>query len=368
MIDYIEIKGFKSIKELKLEMKPINILIGSNGAGKSNFISFFKLINAIFNQRLQRYVVKEGADNILYYGRKTTDLLEAKMIFTNDNEYNNSYRFGLSPNEEGGLYLDYEGSGHQVLRDNNSSNYFHNHYLLESKFAIDSKYPRNVYLQNYIVSLQIFHFHDTSPTSALRKESDISDNLYLKKDGQNLASYLYWLKTMHFKIFRRIEKAIKSIAPYIDKLILEPNKLNNQKVELRWVDINDQDSTFSAYQLSDGTIRFIALATLLMQPSPPAVVIIDEPELGLHPFAIGKLSGIIHSAASKSQIIIATQSPGLINNFKPEDVIVIDRSESERQTTFNRLESENLSTWLNEYSLGDLWEKNILNAAQPYQK
>lgn len=368
MIDYIEIKGYKSVKNLELEMKPINILIGSNGVGKSNFVSFFKLINAVFNLRLQKYIKEEGADNILYFGRKTTEIMTAKMLFSEDGgRNNNSYNFGLSQTKEGGLYIDYEGSGYNVSKDNDSSNYFYNNNLFESEYATAS-HKRHRILQSYISSLQVFHFHDTSSTSFLRKKCDINDNQYLKQDGRNLPAFLYLLKVKHPIIFTRVERAIQSIAPYIDKFILEPSRLDINEIALRWIDKGDTESNFSAYQLSDGTLRFIALAALLMQPSPPSVIIIDEPELGLHPFAIGKLASMIQAASSKSQIIVATQSPGLISKFKPEDIVVIDRSIEENQTVFNRLNSDDLNVWLEKFTLGDLWERNIINSGQPFIK
>lgn len=367
MIQYLEIKGFKSFKNLELELKPINILIGSNGVGKSNFISFFKLINAIFNERLQQHLLEEKADNLLYFGRKRTENLFAKLIFDSGKNNNNAYYFNLIQTKSGGLFIEREASGFNVKKDDNVLNYYTNTNLEESNIQKNGSF-RNAYLSEHLKNLQVFHFHDTSSTSYLRKESDINDNLYLKQDGRNLAAFLYLLKSNHVKIFNRIEKSIQSIAPYIQKLILEPNRLNEREIELRWIDKGDADSNFSAYQLSDGTLRFIALATLLMQPTPPSVIIIDEPELGLHPFAIGVLSGLIQAASYKSQIIIATQSPGLISHFSPEDIIVIDKSEKENQTIASRLQSENLGLWLNEFSLGDLWERNIINSAQPFIK
>jgi predicted ATPase len=237
--------------------------------------------------------------------------------------------------------------------------------IQESKFAFEE---RHLLLQKFISTLQVFHFHDTSATSLLRRECDVNDNLYLKQDGRNLPAFLYLLKVKHPKVYNRIIKTIQSIAPYIADFILEPNRLNEKEIELRWIDKGDPESNFSAYQLSDGTLRFIALATLLMQPEPPEVIIIDEPELGLHPFAIGKLAGMIQAASGKSQIIAATKSPGLISHFSPTDVIVIDRSEEQQQTVFNRLNADRLNIWLQEYSLGDLWERNIINAAQPFKK
>lgn len=369
MINYIKIEGFKSIKKMELAMRPINILIGSNGAGKSNFISFFKLISAIFNSNFQKYVMEEKVDNILYFGRKQTERMLGKLIFTEDGKYNNAYNFSLVPTKEGGMYIEHEGTGYNVFTDDDAHNYLYEKNIQESIYAKDSS-KRNQYLRAYISSLQVFHFHDTSPTSFLRRECDMNDNLYLKQDGRNLPAYLYLLKENHPKIYTRILKTIQSIAPYIKDFILEPRKLKGtqSEIELRWIDKGDPDSNFSAYQLSDGTLRFIALAVLLMQPNPPAIIIIDEPELGLHPFAIGKLAGMIQIASSKAQIIVATQSPGLISNFSPEDVIVMDKNEVENQTVFNRLDSGALQSWLNDYTLGDLWERNIINSAQPFAK
>jgi predicted ATPase len=367
MIDYLEIKGYKSIKNLELEMKPINILIGSNGVGKSNFVSFFKLINAIFNLRLQKFVQEEKADNLLYFGRKTTENLFGKLIFNSGNNNNNAYYFNLIQTKEGGLFFDKEGSGYNVGRDNATTNYYVNYNLEESGISKNGSY-RNNYLSNHLKNIQVFHFHDTSTTSFLRRECDINDNQYLKQDGRNLPAFLYLLKVNHPKIYIRIEKTIQTVAPYIEKFILEPSRLDENEIALRWVDKGDTESNFSAYQLSDGTLRFIALATLLMQPTPPSVIIIDEPELGLHPFAIGKLAGMIKSTSNKSQIIVATQSPGLISKFEPEDVIVMDRSVEENQTVFSRLNSDDLNVWFEKFTLGDLWEQNIINSGQPFIK
>jgi len=214
----------------------------------------------------------------------------------------------------------------------------------------------------------VFHFHDTSSTSYLRRSCDINDNRFLRQDGRNLPAFLYYLQVKEPIIFKRIVKVIQSVASYIDRFILEPGIINEREIELRWVDKGDLSSNFSAYQLSDGTLRFIALTTLLMQPNPPQVIIIDEPELGLHPFAINKLAAMILSASSKAQIIIATQSPGLLNHFAPEDILVMDKSISENQTVFNRLDPVKLNIWLEDFTMGDLWERNIFDAAQPFNK
>lgn len=255
MIEYIEIKGFKSIKEAKIDLRQINILIGANGVGKSNFVSFFKLIGAIFNQRLQRYVIEEKADNVLFFGRKTTEELFGKLIFRNDNQNNNGYHFTLAQTKEGGLFIAQEASGYKVEKDNDQKGY--NFYIdrEESVCAVSDAF-RNKFLREYIQNQQVFHFHDTSSTSYLRRVCDINDNRFLRQDGRNLPAFLYYLQVKEPVIFKRIVKIIQSVAPYIDRLILEPGVINEKEIELRWVDKGDLSSEFSAYQLSDGTLRF----------------------------------------------------------------------------------------------------------------
>lgn len=128
-------------------------------------------------------------------------------------------------------------------------------------------------------------------------------------------------------------------------------------ISLEWEE-KDSDMYLDATNLSDGTLRFIALATLLLQPNLPHTIIIDEPELGLHPAAINKLGALIKRASAKNQLIIATQSIELINNFSIDDLIIVERNNN--QSTFSRLNEEDFSNWREEYSVGELWEKNVI--------
>ncbi len=367
MIDFIKISGYKSIKQMELELAPINVLIGANGSGKSNLISFFKMVHALFNKRLQRFVIEEKADNLLCFGRKNTEKMYGKLIFSNERENNNAFWFRLAQTKTGGLFIEEEGSGYNVSKDNDYQNYYTHSNIEESKIP-DSNLLQDKYLKNDLSNIQIYHFHDTSATSLLRKECDVNDNNYLKTDGRNLPAFLYLLKKEHPLIFKRIEKTIKSVSPYIDQFILEPSKLNNKEIELRWVDKGDLNSNFSAYHLSDGTLRFIALATVLLQPEPPSVIVIDEPELGLHPQAIIKLAALIKMASSKTQMIISTQSVNLVDCFMPENVITVDKDAKENQSVFRHLDAHNLKVWLEDHTMGELWERNIINSAQPFTK
>lgn len=360
MINYIEIKNFKSINNLKIDMKSINILIGANGVGKSNFIGFLKLINALYEESLQNYFVKNDIDSVFYFGRKKSDYIYGKLFFDNIN----SYFFKLDSDNSSSAYIAEEGFGYNADIDNDVHNYFRNANLKESKLKT-KVLARMDYIRKHLRNLQIFHFHDTSSNSPLRKESDVEDNQYLKYDGRNLAAYLYFLKEKEPISYKRILMSISSIAPFIKDFILEPNKLNPNKISLRWKNIYDEESNFNANQFSDGTLRFIALATLLLQPEPPKVIVIDEPELGLHPFAINKLSGLIKSCSSESQIIISTQSSGLISNFSPDDILVMESDNNEKQSKIFRLKNDDFTNWLETYTLGDIWEQNKMNFGQP---
>lgn len=367
MVEYIKIEGFKSIKHLELELKPINVFIGSNGAGKSNFISFFRLLHAIFNLRLQRFVIEEKADNLLHFGRKFTEQIYGKLIFSRDNKYNNAYWFRLAQDSSGGLFIENDASGYQIERTNDEIGY--RIYANSEESVIPrSIATRDSYLRYYLSNIQIYHFHDTSATSLLRRGCEVRDNSVLRSDGRNLPAFLYLMKVKHPKKFMRLFKIIQSVAPYIDEFILEPDSLTETEIELRWKEKSDAESNFSAYQFSDGTLRFIALATVLMQPNPPEVIVIDEPELGLHPQAILKLAALIEATSASTQLIISTQSVNLVNCFKPDDIITVDRSIEQEQSIFNRLSGDSLHLWLQDHTLGDLWERNVFNSAQPFSK
>lgn len=351
MLQNIKIEGYKSIMSLNLKLNSINILIGSNGVGKSNFISFFKLVNNIYEQRLQQYSLKSGVDSLLYYGRKNTKEISGYLDFGN-----NAYSFSLMPSDDGTLFISREDS---ILPNSTVYNpTFYNENIKESLIK-DSNTIRDGFLREHLESYKIYHFHDTSASAALRSRTNLNDNRVLREDGGNLPAYLYYLKERYPKNFKRIERTIQSVVPFFEKFTLKPLLLDEEKILLEWTEKEHPDIYFNANHLSDGSLRFIALTTLLMQPNLPKVIIIDEPELGLHPTAINKLAGMIKSAAEKNcQIIISTQSVTLLNNFEAKDVVTVDKEDN--QSVFMRLDKKVLNNWMNDYSLGELWTKSVI--------
>lgn len=363
-INRIHIKNFKSIRDSgEIKIEPINILIGANGVGKSNFISFFKMLNSISKKRLVDYVADNGYENnLLYFGRKKSKSLEGSIVFNPEGKNtNNRYDFKLVPKKQAvGFYFERDEGGYNYFANGFNENW--NFQDLggkgkEESGIFDNGMERAIFLREFFDSFNIFHFHDTSSSSSLKQQNKTLDYKYFKSDGSNLAAFLYRIKETHPKHFKMIEYTVRSVAPFFERFDLAPDSKNPDVIFLSWLE-KGSDEYFNAHHLSDGTLRFIALSTLLLQPELPSTIILDEPELGLHPFAISKLAGMIKKASVQSQVIIATQSVNLVNEFSANDIIVADREE--KQTVFKRQSEESLKNWLDEYSLGELWEKNVI--------
>ncbi len=357
----VEIENFKSIRKAHVELNPINILIGANGVGKSNFIGFFKLLYNIRRQKLQNAIAFNRVDNVLYFGRKVSESLKGSIIFkNNEDKITNKYEFELIPDQRNSLIFKNEKGCFNRSRAHNIDWYCDQYGGREESFIFQVsplQYGVEGYLKKYFSEFNIYHFHDTSRSSTFKQANKIKDNRWLREDGSNLAAFLYKLQQTNAGSFKVIEKTIQSIALFFDRFDLAPDGINPELIDLVWLE-KGSDQYFNAYNLSDGTLRMIALTTLLLQPELPKTMIIDEPELGLHPFAINKLAALIKSASEKSQLIVSTQSVGLLDNFMPEDVLVVERKD--KQTVFHRLNELDLKDWLEDYSLGELWEKNVI--------
>ena len=360
MIEQVIISNYKSIRGLELPLQKLNILIGSNGVGKSNLISFFELSKAIIEQRFGSYTLEKGGiDNLLYRSRKESDCIKGLLDFDNTN----AFFFELRPSQSNKGYIeisgDYFNYNYSKTKDYTLWNRTKWDSAVEESCLLDNPQWRAGYIRKHFKSFTVYHFHDTSSRSPMRGECNINDNESLRDNGSNLAAYLYRLQQLDEKAFKLIEGVVRSIAPYFKRFNLRPMPTNPNKITLEWEE-NETDMYLNGYSFSDGTLRFIALATLLLQTNAPQVIIIDEPELGLHPAAINKFAEMIKRASIKSQIILSTQSANLVNCFEPENVIVVDRKGG--QSTFKRLKKEELTVWIDEYeySLSDVWEKNII--------
>lgn len=359
-LEHLSIYGFKSIRKLEnFELRPLNILIGANGAGKSNLLSLFEMLSALSLRRLQLFVKNEGGpDALLFGGRKLTSMLEVALSFEN-NRYR--YEFSLEPTADSvafsGEKLSTGISGSMWPGGNSES-------LMLNTFA-HAFHPRYGEFTSYVLPnmkrWHVFHFQDMGDTARVRNQSDVRDNLRLRPDAGNLGPFLRHLREHHPDHYRRIRDVVRLSAPFFKDFVYRRNQNLGDSMDLEWYEaLGDPDTAFGPRQFSDGTLRFICLATLLNQPENlrPNLILIDEPELGLHPFALTLLAEMIQQTADLQQVIISTQSAELVNHFKPEDIVVVDRKDEE--SIFRRLDSEPLASWLEDYALGELWKMNVL--------
>jgi predicted ATPase len=321
--------GYKSIRELRdFPLNNLNVLIGANGAGKSNFIGFFRLLAEIVGQNLQFYVQKQGGpDALLHFGRNVTDALAAEVYYDGK-----AYGFGLEPTNDNRLIF-------LAKYANTNSSLQENYYKSGHDESVLKTTP-NPYGQQVVASIsnwRIYHFHDTGERAKVKQRHAVNDTLRLKSDAANLAAYLRMLYNGYPSHYQRIVDTIRLVAPFFGDFVQRPG--TPEYIELEWTQKGQQDTPFKAHVLSDGTLRFICLATLLLQPEEllPDTILIDEPELGLHPYAISILADIFKQVAETKQLIVSTQSVELVNELSPEDVIVVEQEND--ASVFKRLSS-----------------------------
>lgn len=372
-VDSITVEGLTSMESVEVRLGDVNILVGANGAGKSNFIAGLELLGRLLDRELGLYVgMVGGASALLHGGPKRTrhirlqlqsgaEWYEAELVRASGDVF----VFGgerlcllehpsTGTGEVGGI--DFGSGGRE--------SYVAEEFVDDDPPLIYKEDPSlspdpPVYDASAMLSLlygvRVFHFHDTSRSAPVKQFGSAADNEELHPDAGNLAAFLKRIKDDNPATYRRIVRHVQQVAPFLRDFVLRPE--NNDQIRLRWRQ-EGTDQTFPADALSDGTLRYICLTTLLNQPNPPGLIVIDEPELGLHPFAIVQLADMLRSVGTNGQVLVATQSVTLVNQFSVDDVIVAQRVEGASE--FIRPNAEALSVWLDDYALGDLWEKNLL--------
>ena len=360
-IDKLTIKGFKTLQDVELELGKLNVLIGPNGAGKSNFVSYFRMLREMADESFQIWVAKRGgASRILTFGANQTTQLSSR-IEIGDSFY--EFTLELADDErfvfkrENALVVDGEARHEHV----SGGGHIESHFL--------SDYPSHTYptvakFCSAIAGAGAFHLNDTSDTAAAKYNRGLHDNRLLRGQGENLAAILYKLKHFHSMRYEEILDIVRLALPFFGDFILEPIEIgpDESTIQLMWRQ-NDRDYPFLPSHLSDGSLRFICLVTALLQPDPPSTIIIDEPELGLHPYAISLLGALIHKFTEQTQFILATQSVSLIDQFSIDDFIVVELENG--VSVFRRKIEDDFKLWLEDYSVGELWEKNVLGGRLP---
>jgi predicted ATPase len=352
----IKLKGFKSIKNIDLKMNPINILIGANGAGKSNLISLFTFLRYLSEGKLQTYTERQGyANTFFHFGSKNTPKIIIDIDIGN-NGYHVEFVHGETNDT---LVFDTE----YCTVSSSSRKWQIKGQLGESGLLpgseSDSDYVRK-YTREYMEKCRVYHFHDTSPTAGFKQAQKLHSGVILNSDASNLAPVLLYFRDHYQSCYQEIVSTIQTVAPFFHDFYFEPRgEKGDESLLLRWIH-RDHETPFSANQLSDGTARFICMATLFLQPEwhRPSTIVLDEPELGLHPAALNVLAEMVKVASKNNQVICSTQSVAFANQFDPEDFIVVDQEKG--VSTFKRPDRETLEHWLKDYGMGDIWTKNLI--------
>jgi len=363
----LEFHGFKSVdgEGQSIEFGPVTVLLGANGAGKSNLISFLRMVNYMTSGGLQNYVADQGfADSLLYFGAKSTTEISARLQFE-DEAAKDEYAFTLRRDATNRLFFQdetvtFHAAGRQSPLVRQLGGGSKESQLTECAKAGDKTYR---VVLSLLSACRVFQFHDTSATAKIRTEGYTDDARYLRSDGGNLAAFLRGLKKRPDgeKYYDRIVRHISQMVPQFGDFDLQTLPDNDKYVRLNWRE-EGSEHLFGPHQLSDGSLRFMALAALFLQPPDmrPKVIIVDEPELGLHPSAIAALAGMVKAAAVQTQVILATQSPRLVDEFAADQVVIVERDGMKPRSVFHRLDPVGLSEWLDHYSISELWEKNVL--------
>ncbi len=360
----VQLNGYKSIdgNGQKVHFGDISLLIGANGSGKSNLMSFFQMLNYMMTGALQQYIGERGsADAFLYYGAKETQRISATVTFA-DSINRDTYQFSLAHAARDTLIFAEEAITWQsadkpkpyeiVLDPGQRESGLLEFINRRNRTASDLTTAKLVY--TLLRGCQVFHFHDTSLTARVRNNCYLNDNRFLRSDAGNLAAFLYRLEQNELKYYERIVRYVRKILPQFKDFRIEPLELNQNYTRLDWHD-KSSDYLFGPHQISDGSLRFIALAALLLQPerSLPQVIILDEPELGLHPSAIHDLAAMIQRAGQFSQVILATQSVDLVDQFDADRVVTVDWDNDASCSVFRSHTHEDLAVWLDNYALGE---------------
>ena len=360
-IESLHIKGFRSLADVKLDDIPNPmVLLGANGAGKSNVLRFFEMLREMYQHRLSRFVVhRGGADDQLFGGEKETQQIQASVRF----------HTGLGVND---LSFTLSGDGRDRLDMENEEFHFKPHdggggydygpgrTAPESGFCevthSPNGDPRAKAAIHFLRDCSLYQFHDTSSHAPIKKRWDAEDSYRLLEHGGNLGPVLLRLRQHHLSRYELICRRIRQVLPEFDDFQLEREY---GKTILRWRG-ETTGQTLGAHLTSDGSLRCFCLLTLLSLPDEvlPRIILLDEPELGLHPFATSLISSLVKSLSHRRQVIVATQSPHFVDAFGLNEVVVLEMRDGKTET--KRVSEEDFSEWLDDHSTGQLWWSHLL--------
>ena len=368
----LSIRGFRRLLDVSLELRPLTVLIGANGCGKTSVLDVLNLLSNSAQGRLGPAVSEmAGLGSVLTYDRAPE--LKLGLSFNSSVGEMLGYHLVLEPRGLG-FAIREESMGSPIepsqiaASDARVDFYDVRGELVESgsrrgllETAL-SQVPKSLHgpeeFRETLAGSTFYQGISVGVRSPVRLPQQLGPAQLPGRDGEDLVSCLYSMRESHPERFEAVEDTLRVAFPRFKRLEFPPVAAGT--VGLGWRD-NDSTKTFYAHQLSPGTLRFLWLTALLQSPGLPALILLDEPEVSLHPEMVSLMVDQFREASFRSQLVIATQSDSLIRFLEPKEVVVCDSDEG-AMTTLTRADELDLEEWLKEYSLDELWRNGRLGA------
>jgi predicted ATPase len=374
----LSIQGFRRLRDVHFQLRPLCVIIGANGTGKTSILDVVSLLADSARGKLSAAITElTGLASVLTLDRADDLRLGITMEVSNQAPLEYSLRFkpqgvsyGISDetltqkrmrdlppfrhiDSHGPDIKYFEVGQNKLMRPNWEHNYFETSLAQVPKMF---KEPED--LRNRLSSSTFYHVLNVDPRSPVRLPQPMQPASLPGKNGEELVSCLYYLRETQRERFEAIEDALRVAFPRFDRLDFPPVAAGT--LALAWRETGFSKPMY-LHQLSEGTLRFLWLATLLQSPGLTALTLLDEPEVSLHPELLSLLADLLREASNRSQIIVATHSDRLIRFLRPDEVLVMNSTE-DGMSTVNWADELDLTQWLKDYSLDELWRNGRIGA------
>ncbi len=382
----IRVQGFRRLHDIDLPLKRLNVVIGANGCGKTSLLDVFSLLAASAAGALSETISDlSGVDAILSNliaakGDKARFMaLELAMTVPNHNPL--EYRLALASR---GIGYEITDETLTQARDRKPQPFKHidSHHgqvryydpqpgkrgLVKPTWDYNDKetalsqvpkmFREPEEFRKRLASSTHYHVLDVGRRAPVRLPQQMKDAKLPGHDGEDLISCLYTLRETDPDRFNAIEAALQAGFPSFERLNFPP--VATGVLSMTWKD-KSSNTTFAMHQLSEGSLRFLWLATLLQSPELPAVTMIDEPEVSLHPELLSLLADLLREASDRTQILVATHADRLVRFLEPGEVLTVNVSE-QGAAGFQWADQLDLASWLDEYTLDEVWRMGRMGA------
>lgn len=346
LIKKLKLQNFLSYQKEEIELQSLNVLIGTNGSGKSNLIEAFRLLKAIPTDLMLPIRQGGGVNEFLWKGKNSVVPTATLGVVLNNTEQDFYYELNFSSANQKLEILKEVIGNTEVNKEERLS--------LEQSVVAKGLLNSNLinqelfYLKNQFSDIGFYRDWHLGQGSTLRKpqHTDLPEHP-LEEDGSNLGVVL---NNLQYQLHsQNILQQFKKFYPTAQELSI---KIYGGTVQI-FIRENDFSQPIPAPRLSDGTLHYLFLMALLLDPNPAPLLCIEEPELGLHPDVLPTIAEILIEASQRTQLIVTTHSDILISALPPESVLVCERDNN--GSNLSRLNPEQLKEWLENYTIGDLW-------------